>query len=310
MDYGEALAQMPVLLYAGTAALGLVIGSFLNVVILRLPRIMEREWRLECAELMGDEDSKDSKDLGDDDDAMDIAASSTDDMPAVTLSRPGSSCPDCGHRIRPWENIPVASFLLLRGRCSHCGARISWRYPLIETLTAVLSLVVIWQFGPTLPGAFALLLTWGLIALAMIDADTQLLPDSITLPLLWLGLLLSVWAVFVDSQTAIIGAVAGYMTLWLVFHLFRLLTGKEGMGRGDFKLLALFGAWLGWQSLPQILLLSTIPGALFGIALIASGRSERRAPIAFGPFLAIAGWISLVWGDAITQAYLRWSGIL
>jgi len=306
MDYGEALGQMPVLLYLGTAALGLVIGSFLNVVILRLPRIMEREWRQECAALMGNENVEHSDDSKD---SKGIEAASINDMPTMTLSRPGSSCPDCGHRIRPWENVPVASFLFLRGRCSNCGARISWRYPLIETLTAILSLMVVWQFGPTLPGAFALLLTWGLIALAMIDADTQLLPDSITLPLLWLGLLLSIWAVFVDSHTAIIGAVAGYMTLWLVFHLFRLLTGKEGMGRGDFKLLALFGAWLGWQSLPQILLLSTIPGALFGIALIASGRTERRAPIAFGPFLAIAGWISLVWGDAITQAYLRWSGI-
>ena len=296
MDYGEALAQLPMLLYGGTVALGLVIGSFLNVLILRLPRIMEREWRQECAELM--------------DDAREASeASDTNEAPAMTLSHPGSHCPDCGHHIRPWENIPVLSFLLLRGRCSNCAKPISWRYPLIETLTAVLSLVVIWQFGPTLQGACALLLTWGLIALAAIDADTQLLPDDITLPLLWLGLLLSIWAVFVDSGTAIIGAIAGYMTLWLIFHLFRLLTGKEGMGRGDFKLLALFGAWLGWQSLPQILLLSTIPGALFGIAMIASGRGERRAPIAFGPFLAIAGWISLIWGDAITQAYLRWSGI-
>lgn len=294
MDYTQALAQMPVLLYAGTAALGLVIGSFLNVVILRLPRMMERDWRQECAEFLAD--------------AADTAA---DAAPAerLSLSTPGSSCPNCGHAIRPWENIPVLSFLLLRGRCGSCAKPISWRYPLIEALTALLSVIVIWQFGPTPQGAFALVLTWGLIALAAIDTDTQLLPDDITLPLLWLGLLLSTQHLFVDSQTAIIGAAAGYLSLWLVFHLFRLLTGKEGMGRGDFKLLALFGAWLGWQSLPQILLLSTIPGALFGIALIAMGRSERRTPIAFGPFLAIAGWISLVWGEAITQAYLRWSGL-
>ncbi|MGB5833322.1 MAG: A24 family peptidase [Thiohalocapsa sp.] len=295
MNYAETLGQIPVLLYGGTAALGLIMGSFLNVVILRLPRIMEQNWRQECADLM--------------DQVADAEQPETGTAATMTLSQPGSRCPDCGHRIRPWQNIPVLSFLLLRGRCSNCARPISWRYPLIELLTAVLSLVVVWQFGATPQGAFALLLTWGLVALAMIDADTQLLPDDITLPLLWLGLLLSVWQLYVDSETAIIGAVAGYMSLWIVFHMFRLVTGKEGMGRGDFKLLALFGAWLGWQSLPQILLLSTIPGALFGIALIASGRGERRAPIAFGPFLAIAGWISLVWGDGITQAYLRWSGI-
>lgn len=291
----QILAQMPALLYGGTMALGLVIGSFLNVVILRLPHIMEREWQQECRQLLAHAD--------------DTEATGSDDTAVMTLSRPGSHCPDCGHHIRPWENIPVLSFLLLRGRCSQCAKPISWRYPTIEALTALLSLIVIWQFGPTLPGACALLLTWGLIALAVIDADTQLLPDNITLPLLWFGLLLSLWNVFVDSQTAIIGAVSGYLSLWLIFHLFRLLTGKEGMGHGDFKLLALFGAWSGWQSLPQILLLSTIPGALFGIALIVSGRNQRQTPIAFGPFLAIAGWISLVWGDVITTTYLRWSGI-
>lgn len=295
MDYGEALAQMPALLYGGTTALGLVIGSFLNVVIQRLPRMMERDWRRECIELL--QSSADSE------------TPDTEAAAALTLAHPGSTCPDCGHRIRFRENIPVLSFLWLRGRCSNCAQPISWRYPLIETLTAVLSLVVIWQFGPTFPGACALLLTWGLIALAAIDADTQLLPDAITLPLLWLGLLLSVEAVFVDSSSAIVGAVAGYLVLWLVYQVFRLLTGTEGMGRGDFKLLALLGSWLGWQLLPQVLLLSTVPGALFGIALIASGRGERRVPISFGPFLAIAGWISLIWGDAMTRAYLRWSGI-
>jgi len=292
MQYLDALAQMPALLYGGTALLGLVIGSFLNVVILRLPRIMEQEWRQECAALAGVEHAD---------------AQSSEER--LGLARPPSHCPSCGHRIRPWENIPVLSFLWLRGRCSACGAPISWRYPLIESATALLSLIVIWHFGPTLQGGCALLLTWGLIALALIDFDTQLLPDDITLPLLWLGLLLSVWQVFIDSPTAIIGAIAGYMGLWLMFHLFRLLTGKEGMGRGDFKLLALFGAWLGWQELPQILLLSTIPGALFGIALIASRRGQRHTPIAFGPFLVIAGWISLIWGESISGAYLRWTGL-
>lgn len=291
MEVVDALAQMPMLLYSATLALGLIVGSFLNVVILRLPRMMEQEWRQECAELAGSE--------GD-------AGTPTE---RLSLSTPSSHCPSCGHRIRPWENIPVLSYLLLRGRCSQCAEPISWRYPLVELLTALLSVMVLWQFGPTLQGGFALLLTWGLIALAFIDADTQLLPDDITLPLLWIGLLLSVWGIFADSHSAIIGAVTGYMSLWLIFHLFRLLTGKEGMGRGDFKLLALFGAWLGWQSLPQILLLSTIPGALFGILMVAVGRGERQTPISFGPFLAIAGWISLVWGNSITDAYLRWSGL-
>ncbi len=291
MEVVDALAQMPMLLYSATLALGLIVGSFLNVVILRLPRMMEQEWRQECAELAGSE------------------ADPGTPTERLSLSTPSSHCPSCGHRIRPWENIPVLSYLLLRGRCSQCAEPISWRYPLVELLTALLSVMVLWQFGPTLQGGFALLLTWGLIALAFIDADTQLLPDDITLPLLWIGLLLSVWGIFADSHSAIIGAVTGYMSLWLIFHLFRLLTGKEGMGRGDFKLLALFGAWLGWQSLPQILLLSTIPGALFGILMVAVGRGERQTPISFGPFLAIAGWISLVWGNSITDAYLRWSGL-
>jgi leader peptidase (prepilin peptidase)/N-methyltransferase len=291
MEVVDALAQVPLLLYGATLALGLIVGSFLNVVILRLPRMMEQEWRQECAELAGSE------------------ADAGTPTERLSLSTPSSHCPSCGHRIRPWENIPVLSYLLLRGRCSQCAQAISWRYPLVELLTALLSVMVLWQFGPTLQGGFALLLTWGLIALAFIDADTQLLPDDITLPLLWIGLLLSVWGIFADSHSAIIGAVTGYMSLWLIFHLFRLLTGKEGMGRGDFKLLALFGAWLGWQTLPQILLLSTIPGALFGIMMVAVGRGERQTPISFGPFLAIAGWISLVWGSSITDAYLRWSGL-
>jgi leader peptidase (prepilin peptidase)/N-methyltransferase len=295
-SYGETLAQTPALLYGATFALGLVVGSFLNVVILRLPRIMEHEWHEECAELLAAD--------GDDGPSQPRAAPGADRSPP-SLSHPGSSCPHCGHRIRVWENIPVLSFVLLRGRCSRCGQPISWRYPLVESATALLSLVVIWQLGPTAQGASALALTWGLIALAVIDYDTQLLPDAITLPLLWLGLVLSIPGVFVHSTDAIVGAVAGYVGLWLMFHLFRLLTRKEGMGRGDFKLLALFGAWLGWQSLPQILLLSTIPG----VALIATGRGRRDTPIAFGPFLAAAGWVSLLWGDAIATTYLHWSGL-
>ncbi len=296
------LTETPWLLYTAVTLLGLIMGSFLNVVIVRLPRIMEAEWRRDCAELTADATGPLAKPAA-------TASDSATDLPALTLSRPPSHCPHCGHRIPPWENIPLLSFLLLRGRCSACHAPISWRYPTVEALTALLSVAVVWHFGPTAQAAAALLLTWGLVALAFIDAHTQLLPDDITLPLLWLGLLLSLGTVFVDSHTAIVGAACGYLSLFLLFHAFRLLTGKEGMGRGDFKLLALFGAWMGWQALPQILILSTVPGAVFGVALIASGRSGRETPIPFGPFLAIAGWINLIWGNDITTAYLRWSGL-
>jgi len=309
MDFPSAalttLAETPALLFAAVIALGLIMGSFLNVVIVRLPRIMEAEWRHECAELSAEDIAPLSGAQGPEAEPAAPRAERT----ALTLSRPSSHCPHCGHSIPPWENIPLLSFLLLRGRCSACHARISWRYPAVEALTALLSVVVVWHFGPTVQAAAALLLTWGLVALAFIDADTQLLPDDITLPLLWLGLLLSLGPVFVDSHTAIVGAACGYLSLFLLFHAFRLLTGKEGIGRGDFKLLALFGAWMGWQVLPQILLLSTVPGAVFGIALIASGRSGRETPIPFGPFLATAGWINLIWGSDITAAYLRWSGL-
>jgi len=309
MDFPSAalttLAETPALLFAAVIALGLIMGSFLNVVIVRLPRIMEAEWRHECAELSAEDIAPLSGAQGPEAEPAAPRAERT----ALTLSRPSSHCPHCGHSIPPWENIPLLSFLLLRGRCSACHAPISWRYPAVEALTALLSVVVVWHFGPTVQAAAALLLTWGLVALAFIDADTQLLPDDITLPLLWLGLLLSLGPVFVDSHTAIVGAACGYLSLFLLFHAFRLLTGKEGIGRGDFKLLALFGAWMGWQVLPQILLLSTVPGAVFGIALIASGRSGRETPIPFGPFLATAGWINLIWGSDITAAYLRWSGL-
>jgi len=309
MAWIDLLAGSPPLLYSTTLLLGLVVGSFLNVVILRLPRIMEAEWRSECAELAAAETGPAPNTEAEADSEADSDSDSDSDAETLSLSHPPSHCPACGHRIRPWENVPVLSFLLLRGRCSACGAAISWRYPLVEALTAVLSLIVVWHFGPTAQAAAALVLTWGLIALAGIDADTQLLPDNITLPLLWLGLLLSLVPVFVDSGSAIIGAVAGFLSLWLVFHGHRLLTGKEGMGQGDFKLLALFGAWMGWQTLPQIVLLSALPGAVFGIALIAAGRSGRETPIPFGPFLAISGWINLLWGADIAGAYLRWSGL-
>jgi leader peptidase (prepilin peptidase)/N-methyltransferase len=287
----DLLVQHPALLYLVVLLFALSIGSFLNVVILRLPRIMEDGWRVECAELLG----------------LDERAAAPDGR--FSLAFPGSHCPKCKHRLRIWENIPILSWLLLRGHCSRCDEPISIRYPLIEAATAILSLIVIWQLGPTERGIAALVLTWGLIALAVIDAETQLLPDSITLPLLWIGLGLSLFGVFVDSDQAIIGAICGYLSLWLIAQLFRLTTGKEGMGQGDFKLFALFGAWLGWTALPQILLLSTVPGAVFGIAMMLIGRKQRGTPVPFGPFLAIAGWISVLWGDSITNAYLRWAGL-
>jgi leader peptidase (prepilin peptidase)/N-methyltransferase len=292
MTWIDAFQQSPALLIGTAVLLGLIMGSFLNVVILRLPRMLESEWRRDCAEVVG------------------AASGGTEAAePKLTLATPASHCPACGHRIRPLENLPILSYLLLRGRCSACGARISPRYPLVEGLTALLTLIVVLHFGLTWQAVAALPLTWGLIALAIIDFDTQLLPDGITLPLLWLGLILSLFGLFTDSQSAIIGAVAGYLSLWLVFQLFRLATGKEGMGFGDFKLFALFGAWLGWQYLPQIILLSALTGALLGSILIASGRHEPGRPLPFGPFLAAAGWISLIWGPQINDTYLRISGL-
>ncbi len=277
------------LLLAGATLIGLLIGSFLNVVILRLPRMMEREWQMGAREILGLEPAADEP---------------------LSLSRPASHCPQCRHRIRAWENIPLLSWLLLRGRCSQCGTAIPLRYPLVEGITGLLSLIVALQFGWSVELLPALLLTWALIALSGIDLDHQLLPDSITLPLLWLGLLLSLVPVFApDPGTAIIGAAAGYLSLWAVFHAFRLVTGKEGMGYGDFKLLAALGAWLGWTALPMIILLSALVGAAAGIAMILLLGRDRQLPIPFGPYLAGAGWLALVWGDSLTNAYFRWAGI-
>lgn len=273
---------------SGALILGLLIGSFLNVVIHRLPRMLERDWRAQCAE-MRDEPVPDG--------------------PKLNLITPASTCPNCGHQVRAWENIPVISYLLLRGRCSACRTPISLRYPVVELVTGLLSLLVVWQLGPGPQALAALLLLWSLIALTFIDYDTQLLPDQITLPVLWLGILVNMQGLFVDLQTAVIGAVAGYLVLWLVFHLFRLLTGKEGMGYGDFKLLALLGAWFGWQLLPQIVLVSSLVGALVGIALILVRGRDRNRPIPFGPYLAAAGLIALLWGPQLNDGYLRLAGL-
>lgn len=269
--------------------LGLTVGSFLNVVIYRLPIMMEREWKTQCHELLETPEEA--------------------DQPTFNLSIPRSRCPSCSHQIRAIENIPVLSYLFLKGRCSQCSTPISIRYPLVELATGLLSLTVAWHFGASWMCLAGLVLTWALIALSMIDFDHQLLPDSITLPFLWLGLLLSLFGLFTDPRSAIIGATAGYLSLWSLYHLFRLLTGKEGMGYGDFKLLALFGAWFGWQALPQIIVLSSFVGALIGISLVLLCGRDRSIPIPFGPYLAIAGWISLLWGDHINRTYLELSGL-
>ena len=271
-------------LAAAAGLLGLCIGSFLNVVIHRLPRMMEQDWLAQCAELRGE---------------------TTSTAAPLSLAKPRSRCPQCGHQITALENIPLISYLLiLKGKCSACSTPISPRYPIIEALTGLLSAYVAWHFGPTIQTAGALLLIWALIALAAIDLDTQLLPDSITLPLLWLGLFFNLSNTYTPLATAVIGAMAGYLALWSVFWLFKLATGKDGMGYGDFKLLAALGAWLGWPMLPAIILLSSVVGAVVGISLIIFARQGRNVPIPFGPYLAAAGGIALFWGEAITQRYL------
>ncbi len=291
MSYLSIFQQSPLFFAVVCTLLGLFVGSFLNVVIYRLPKMMEIDWRKQC------------------NDFLEIKDTSEPSSSPLTLSRPGSSCPHCGHKIRAWENIPIISWLLLRGRCSECKQPISLRYPVVELATGLLSLAVALHFGFSWQTATALPLTWALIALTLIDFDEQLLPDSIVLPMLWLGLLLSIFGIFTDSHSAIIGAVAGYLSLWTVFQLFKLLTAKEGMGYGDFKLFALFGAWFGWQSLIQIILLSSVVGAVVGILLIIIRGRDRNIPIPFGPYLAAAGWISLIWGDLINAAYLQWAGL-
>ncbi|MBL8520574.1 MAG: prepilin peptidase [Betaproteobacteria bacterium] len=264
-----------------------MVGSFLNVVIHRLPRMMDREWRAQCEEFL----------FPDRPQAEDAA-------PRYNLVVPRSACPSCGRRISAIENIPVLSYLVQRGRCKGCGVRISARYPAVECLTALLSFVVAYHLGPTAATLFALGLVWALIALAFIDADTTLLPDDITLPLLWAGLLVNAFGVFTTLHAAVIGAAAGYVLLWVVFWGFKLLTGKDGMGYGDFKLLAALGAWLGWPMLPVIILLSAAAGALMGVAGIIFFGREKGAKLPFGPYLAVAGFIALLWGKSLTLWYL------
>ena len=271
-------------LFAGLVFLfSLLVGSFLNVVIHRLPKMMETEWHAQCAELRGETP----------------AAS-----PGYNLALPRSACPHCGHQITALENIPVLSWLWLRGRCSSCAAPIGARYPLVELLTALLSAAAAWKWGLSVQTGGALMLIWTLVALAFIDLDTTLLPDSLTQPLLWLGLLFNLNDTYTRLPDAVMGAMAGYLVLWSVYWLFKLATGKEGMGYGDFKLLAALGAWLGWQMLPVTLLLSSVVGAAVGIAMIVLVKHDRRVPIPFGPYLAGGGLVALFFGADLTQAYL------
>ena len=262
---------------------GLCVGSFLNVVIHRLPRMLEREWKAQCAELRKE---------------------AVPDEPAYNLVVPRSACPACGHMITALENVPVVSWLALRGKCSACKAPISARYPIVEIMGGVLAVAAIVAFGATAKGAAACVLLWMLLALTMIDADTQYLPDDLTLPLLWAGLLVNLGGLFTPLPSAVIGAIAGYLTLWTVYWLFKLIRGKEGMGYGDFKLLAALGAWLGWTMLPLIVLLSSAVGAVIGLGLIAFKGRDNELPIPFGPYLAIAGAIALFFGPALNKLYL------
>ena len=280
----QSFQAYPALFVTAVTVLSLAIGSFLNVVIHRLPKMLERQWRDELAELNGQE---------------------TATAPRYNLMLPRSQCPGCGHQISALENVPVVSYLALRGKCAACKTRISPRYPLVEALTGALSGFIAWRYGFNWHTLAALFFVWSMIALAFIDLDTFYLPDDITLPLVWAGLLVNMGGVFVDLQSAVIGAVAGYLALWVVFWSYKLATGKDGMGYGDFKLLAAIGAWLGWKMLPVVILLSSFVGAIVGISLIVFARHGRNVPIPFGPYLVLAGLIALFWGEPLLQYYLQ-----
>ena len=267
---------------------GLLIGSFLNVVIYRLPKMLMRDWRMQAREVLDLPEQADTE--------------------PFNLILPNSSCPHCGHEIKPWENIPLVSWLVLRGKCSSCKEAISIRYPLVELACGLFSAVIAWQFGVSWEALAMLVLTWGLLSMSLIDADHQILPDVLVLPLLWLGLILNSFGFFTSLSDALWGAVIGYMSLWSIFWLFKLITGKEGMGYGDFKLLALIGAWGGWQVLPLTILLSSVLGAVIGIIILRLQRNGYNKPIPFGPYLAAAGWLALIWGEQITSRYLHIAG--
>lgn len=282
----QSLQTSPVFFISFCGIIGLLVGSFLNVVIYRLPKMMERDWSMQCAELTAQPDKN--------------SATTT-----FNLISPRSACPHCGHTITAFENIPILSYLFLRGKCRKCGIAISIRYPMVEAVSCLLSTYAAAHFGFGLAAFAAILFIWAMIALTFIDFDTQLLPDGITLPLLWLGLLFNLFGAFTTLSDAVIGAMVGYLALWSVYWLFKLITGKEGMGYGDFKLLAAIGAWLGWTLIPLVILLSSVVGAVVGIILILAARHGRDIPIPFGPYLAGGGLIALFWGAQITQRYLQ-----
>jgi leader peptidase (prepilin peptidase)/N-methyltransferase len=284
----ELLANSPLAFAVSALILGLLIGSFLNVLIYRLPKMMERDWKAQAREVLG------------------LPAEARGER--FNLILPHSRCPHCAHKIRAWENLPVLSYLLLGGKCSVCKAPISKRYPLVELACGLMSGYIAWHFGFGWPAAAMLVLSWGLLAMSLIDADHQLLPDALVLPLLWLGLIVNSFGLFTPLGDALWGAVAGYLILWSVFWLFKLITGKDGMGYGDFKLLAMLGAWGGWQILPLTILLSSMVGAVLGLILLRLRNVQTSTPIPFGPYLAIAGWIALLWGGQITASYLQFAG--
>lgn len=287
----DTFLATPWLLYTVVVFISLCVGSFLNVVILRLPKMMQQDWRCQCEEF------------------LELPEGQRKKAEPVTLSRPASTCPSCGHGIRAWENVPVISYLVLGGKCASCKAGISPRYPIIEAITALFSVVTLLVMGPTEAALWSLVLVWVLIALTVIDFDTQLLPDSMTLPLMWLGLILNYFGVLTDLSSAFWGAVAGYLSLWSVYWLFKLVTGKEGMGHGDFKLLAALGAWLGWELLPAVILLSSLVGAVVGISLMVFRKHGREVPIPFGPYLAAAGLLCLWFGPEIQAAWYAYLGV-
>jgi len=289
MPLNEILTAYPMAFVALALLVGLLVGSFLNVVIWRLPKMLERDWRLQAHDILGQ--------------PLDTP------QPTYNLILPHSHCPHCDHSIRVWENIPVISYVFLRGRCSSCAVPISKRYPLTELACGVLSAFIAWHFGFGWPACLLLVLTWGLLAMSLIDAEHQLLPDVLVLPLLWLGLIVNSFDLLVPLHEALWGAIAGYMVLWSVFWLFKLITGKDGMGHGDFKLLAMLGAWGGWQILPLTLLLSSFVGAIIGVTLLRFRNAKTSTPIPFGPYLAIAGWIALLWGGQITGFYWQFVGL-
>jgi leader peptidase (prepilin peptidase)/N-methyltransferase len=285
MSFLQVFQTTPGLFVTTAVLLGLAVGSFLNVVIHRLPKMLERQWRAECAELAG-------------------APAPPAETETFNLVVPRSRCPSCGHGITAAENVPLVSYLALRGRCSSCGTRISLRYPLVEALSGLLCGYAAWRFGLSAAALGAFCFTWAMIALAFIDLDTFYLPDNVTLLLLWAGLVFNLFHAFADLESAVIGAVAGYLVLWTVFWAYKLATGKEGMGYGDFKLLAAIGAWLGWKMLPLVILLASCAGALIGIVLIVAARRGRDTPIPFGPYLAVGGLVAMFHGEAIARIYL------